>query len=221
MAPGVVMALVAAAAPGAPVFTLVTQQAGINARFTPNGYPGENSVQTGGVAVGDFNNDGWPDVFIPQGGTGPDKLYINQQDGTFADEAFAWGAARWTRTAGMAVGDFDNDGYLDLYLVNYGDFPFPVATGKSVLYRNLGPDANGQFRFEDVAAQAGVNDIFGVVGGMGATFGDMDLDGDLDLFVSTWINSPGGNRLYENNPRHRPASAQPGEQPPRVYAQLR
>lgn len=199
MAPGVVMALAAAAAPGAPVFTLVTQQAGINARFTPNGYPGENSVQTGGVAVGDFNNDGWPDVFIPQGGTGPDKLYINQQDGTFADEAFAWGAARWTRTAGMAVGDFDNDGYLDLYLVNYGDFPFPVATGKSVLYRNLGPDANGQFRFEDVAAQAGVNDIFGVVGGMGATFGDMDLDGDLDLFVSTWINSPGGNRLYENN----------------------
>lgn len=182
----------------APVFTLMTEQAGITARFEPNGYPGENSIQTGGVAVADFNNDGWPDVFIPQGGTGPDRLYINQQDGTFADEGAAWGLTRRLRAAGMAVGDYDNDGYQDLFVVSYGDVPFPLATGKSVLYRNLGPDDQGQFRFEDVAEQAGVNEVADLVAGMGATFGDMDLDGDLDLFVAAWIFNTGGNRLFEN-----------------------
>lgn len=183
----------------APVFTLVSDRAGIDARFNPNGYPGENSIQTGGVAVADFNNDGWPDLFIPQGGTGPDRLYINQQDGTFADEAAAWGLTRRLRAAGMAVGDYDNDGYQDLFVVSYGDFPFPLNTTSNVLYRNLGPDALGQFRFEDVAAEAGVNRVSDLVAGTGATFGDMDLDGDLDLYVSAWIVNTGGNRLFENN----------------------
>lgn len=194
---GAVLAL-AGASHAAPVFRLVTSEAGIDARFNPNGYPGENSIQTGGAAVADFNNDGWPDVFIPQGGTGPDRLYINRQDGTFEDQAAAWGIGRWTRTAGMAAGDYDNDGYVDLFLVSYGDFPFPTAVGKCVLYRNLGPDDQGQFRFEDVATQAGVNRPADRVAGMGATFGDMDLDGDLDLFVSSWIYNTGGNRLFEN-----------------------
>lgn len=185
----------------APRFTLVTQAAGMsNATFIPNtGYPAENAIQAGGVGVGDFNNDGWLDLFVPSGGTGPDKLYINRGDGTFVDEGAAWGVNKWSRAAGVAVGDFDGDGYLDLYVVNYGDFPFPAAVGRSKLYRNLGPDANGQWRFVDVAQQAGVANVFGVIGGMGAAFGDYDLDGHLDLFVSTWISFPGGNRLFRNN----------------------
>lgn len=192
---------VALAGAGEPRFSLVTQAAGLNnATFIPNsGYPGENGIQAGGVSVGDFNNDGWPDLFVPSGATGPDKLYINQRDGTFVNEAPAWGISRWTRSAGSAVGDFDNDGLLDLFVVNYGDFPFPPAVGRCVLYKNLGPDAGGQWRFQDVGAQAGVNNVFGVVGGMGAAFGDYNLDGHLDLFVSTWIFHPGGNRLFRNN----------------------
>jgi len=189
----------AALAPAAPVFTMVNDQAGIDTSFNPNTYPGGTSLMSGGAAVADFNNDGWQDIFIPQGGTGPDRLYINQQDGTFADEGAAWGITRRLRSAGMAVGDFDNDGYQDLFVVNYGDFPLPPAPGESVLYRNTGPDAQGQFRFEDVAEQAGVNEISDLVAGMGATFGDMDLDGDLDLFVSAWTFDTGGNRLFENN----------------------
>jgi hypothetical protein len=182
-----------------PRFTLVTPQAGINAQFLPVGYPGENSVQTGGIGVGDFNNDGWPDLYLPSGGTGPDKLYINQGNGTFADRAGAWGVNRWRRAAGVAVGDYDNDGYLDLYVVSYGDAPGSIGVGRSVLYRNQGPDASGNWRFVDVASQAGVATVSSVVDGMGAAFGDMDLDGDLDLFVSSWIFSPGGNRLFRNN----------------------
>ena len=194
-------ASVAAASGPTPVFRLVTQEAGLsNATFIPNtGYPGENAIQTGGVAVGDFNNDGLPDLFVPSGGTGPDKLFINRGDGTFVDEGAAWGVNRWTRSAGVAVGDFNNDGLLDIFAVNYGDFPFPPAVGRCVLYENQGPDASGQWRFADVAVEAGVNNVFGVVGGMGAAFGDFDLDGDLDLFVSTWIFHPGGNRLFRNN----------------------
>tara|TARA_R110000782_G_scaffold210192_1_gene298287 strand:- start:6714 stop:8504 length:1791 start_codon:yes stop_codon:yes gene_type:complete len=192
---------VSVAGAGEPRFTLVTQPAGLsNATFIPSaGYPGENGIQAGGASVGDFNNDGWPDLFVPSGGTGPDKLYINQQDGTFRDEAPAWGINRWTRAAGSAVGDFDNDGLADLFVVNYGDFPFPAGVGRCLLYKNLGPDADGRWRFQDVATQAGVNTVFGVTGGMGAAFGDYDLDGDLDLFVSTWIFHPGGNRLFRNN----------------------
>lgn len=182
-------------------FTLVTQQAGLaNSNFIPApGYPPENAIQTGGASVGDFNNDSWPDLFLPAGGTGPDRLFINQRDGTFRDEAAAWGVDRRTRSAGSAVADFNNDGLVDLFIVNYGDFPGPAGPGRCILYQNLGPDAEGQWRFADVAAQAGVNEVLPVSGGMGAAFGDYNLDGHLDLFVSTWIFEPGGNRLFRND----------------------
>ncbi|MEM9373446.1 MAG: CRTAC1 family protein [Planctomycetota bacterium] len=195
----IAIAALAGGASAAPVFTLVNEQAGIDTRFVPNGYPGDTALQSGGAAVADFNNDGWPDLFLPQGGTGPDRLYINQQDGTFSEEGAAWGLTRRLRSAGVAVGDFDNDGYQDLFVVNYGDFPFPPNLTSNVLYRNLGPDEQGRFRFEDVASEAGVTQVADLVAGTGATFGDMDLDGDLDLFVSSWVVNAGGNRLFENN----------------------
>lgn len=74
-----------------PAFSDQTHDAGINVRFRANGYA--NFDYTGGGAVGDFNNDGWQDLFAPSGGADnvPDLLYINNGDGTFTDRAQEWG----------------------------------------------------------------------------------------------------------------------------------
>ena len=98
-------------------------------------------------------------------------------------------------SAGGAVGDYDNDGDVDLFITSHGYNGVP-GPGQHRLYRNEGD------HFVDVAAAAGVNLTSPVVGdGFGATFGDYDLDGDLDLFVTGWkfFPDPGyGNRLFRN-----------------------
>ncbi len=144
-----------------------------------------------GVAAGDFNRDGFQDLFVLGGSLGVDKLYINNGDGTFTDQAAAWGVDRTLRSTGVSVGDYNNDGWLDVYITTVGTPGVPY-TAANVLYRN-----NGDGTFTDVAAAAGVdvssadqNDAFG------STFGDYDLDGDLDLFVTGWY---GGNVLFINN----------------------
>ncbi|MFI4898262.1 MAG: FG-GAP-like repeat-containing protein [Phycisphaerales bacterium JB059] len=178
-------------------FTDITLQAGVDHVYAcAEGYPGMHHQMVGGVVVADFNNDGWPDLFAPTGGVEPDRLYINQQDGTFADEAPAWGIDQRRRTAGLAVGDVNRDGWVDLFVVSYGDVPGAPGPTHSRLFLNR---ANGGARtFEEVGSAAGVSRVSQVTDGMGACFGDYDLDGDLDLFVSAWINAPGGNRLFRN-----------------------
>src|SRR5262249_15855192 len=126
----------------------------------------------------------YQDLFLPSGGgsNGMDRLYINQGDGTFVDEAGTWGVAPAHYGLGVAVGDYDADGYIDLFEASSG-------LGLNKLYHNL--SGRG---FSNTAWGAGVpglaNDSFG------ASFGDYDLDGDLDLFV-TGFNSH-KNRLYQN-----------------------
>ena len=157
-----------------------------------------NFQYSGGGAVGDFNRDGWMDVFVISGGLGnvPDFLFINQGDGTFVEQGVAWGLTTIHRGKSVCVGDFDSDGWQDLYVTSAG--PIGInAPGHHKLYRN-----NGDGSFTNVAAQAGV--AFADPAAESAwtsTFGDYDLDGDLDLFVGGFAGAPSNTeqRLFRNN----------------------
>jgi enediyne biosynthesis protein E4 len=135
-----------------------------------------------GVAIFDYDNDGWPDIFVVNGTTldaspsasGPtNHLYRNNHDGTFTDVTEKAGLHHTGWGQGVCVGDYDNDGYEDLYVTYYG---------KNVLYHN-----NGDGTFSDVSAKAGV-DGTGKVWGSGCAFVDYDRDGKLDLMVATYVD---------------------------------
>lgn len=192
--------LCVSASAGDPFYTLVNQETGIHAVTIPAlGFTGQQDRTAGGMSVGDFNNDGWPDLFIAGLGTVADMLFINQQDGTFVDEAELYGIAYKHYGFGSAVGDVNNDGLPDMYVVSFGPAGVQATVGKNLLYINNGPDKNGQYSFSEQAEERGVNDVYTIVGGKGACFGDIDLDGDLDLYVATWGFTPGGNRIFEND----------------------
>jgi hypothetical protein len=203
---GLLAGLLAAAPAGAQTtFSDQTTAAGIAVSLDPADDAPE--VETwGGACIGDFNDDGWPDIFLAGGGDTTDKLFLNQQDGTFTDAAADWALTDLYRGNGCAVGDYDNDGDQDLFVNSAGDLPSSEPTdGQQRLYRNDGGV------FTEVGAAAGVT--YAVSSSvafypMGAAFGDYDLDGDLDLHVNTWVNArdanndpatTDGNRLFRNN----------------------
>ena len=135
----------------------------------------------GGVAVFDYDNDGWMDILLINGSTIEDvragkchfsKLYRNNHDGTFTDVSAKAGLNHCGWGFGVAVGDYDNDGWEDVY-ITYLD--------GGVLYHN-----NGNGTFTDVTAKAGV----GNPGrwGTSAAFGDYDSDGYLDLYVVNYVD---------------------------------
>ena len=116
-------------------FTDVSAQSGVNHVYAcADGYPGMHHQMVGAVVVADFDNDGWPDLFAPAGGVEPDRLYINQRDGTFEDRAGAWGLDQRRRTGGVAVGDVNKDGWIDLFVVSYGDAPGAPGPGSCRLF---------------------------------------------------------------------------------------
>jgi hypothetical protein len=134
-----------------------------------------------GVAIFDYDNDGWPDIFIVNGttlegfpgGKGPSNyLYRNNHDGTFSDVTLKAGliAAGWGQ--GVCVGDYDNDGWEDLYVTYYG---------KNRLYHNK------QGVFTEVAEKSGVTGS-GKAWGTGCAFVDYDRDGRLDLMVANYVD---------------------------------
>ncbi len=179
-------------------FSDQTSSAGLDHHFSCHlGLAGMCDM-TGAVAVGDFNADGWPDLFALGGSGGaPDALYLNQQDGTFVESAAAWGIARQHAGQGIAVGDVDGNGLDDLFITSLGDPSLPTV-GQHLLYLNQGG------AFIEMADALGVStSATQVPDGFGATFGDIDLDGDLDLFVTGWTSgatlAAPGNHLYRND----------------------
>src|SRR5258708_7241110 len=135
-----------------------------------------------GVAIFDYDNDGWPDIFIvngttlegfPAGKAPTNHLYHNNHDGTFTDVTEKTGLARTGWGQGVCVGDYDNEGWEDLYVTYYG---------KNVLYHN-----NGNGTFTDVSDKAGVAGS-GKAWGTGCAFGDYDRDGHLDLMVANYVD---------------------------------
>jgi hypothetical protein len=165
-------------------FTDVAQKAGLAAPIVFGGVNTKKYIleTTGtGVAVFDYDNDGWPDIFIVNGtnfdttsASAPTShLYHNNHDGTFTDVTQKSGLTRTGWGQGVCVGDYDNDGWEDLYVTYYG---------KNVLYHN-----NGDGTFSDVSEKSGVAGS-GTAWGNGCAFVDYDRDGHLDLFVSNYVD---------------------------------
>lgn len=148
-----------------------------------------------GGTVGDFDRDGDQDVYVPVGGNSPDRLFINNGNGTFTDQAAAWGIATAHRGTAATVADFDGDGWLDLFVTSLGPAGANQA-GAHKLYKNV----NGT-GFTDVASSMGVEFSSPTIpDGWGGAFGDYDLDGDLDLCVAGWFNANNdSNRVFRND----------------------
>ncbi len=134
-------------------------------------------IMGGGAALFDMDNDGWLDLYLVQSGSvvapqnGGNRLYRNRGDGTFEDVTQASGAGAGGYGMGVAAGDFDNDGFTDLYVTNLG---------QNVLLKN-----DGHGHFVDVTARAGVASRGWSTS---AAFFDYDGDGALDLFVAHYLN---------------------------------
>ncbi len=172
-------------------FRDVTQQAGI--RFVHNnGAFGKKFLPETlgpGVAFIDYDNDGWPDIFFVNGMDWPGhaskhstpKLYHNNHDGTFTDVTHKAGLdAVEMFGMGVAVGDFDNDGYDDLFVTAYG---------QSHLFHN-----NGNGTFTDVTQKAGFGGVQEF--STGAAWVDYDKDGRLDLVVANYVQWTPETDLY-------------------------
>jgi hypothetical protein len=190
---GVVVALGSLAGAQVLTFTEVSEETGIV--IDQANAPGMlQSYAIAGGAVGDFNNDGWQDLFVMAGGLEPDRLYINNADGTFTDLAAAWGVAKTHYGVSATCADFNNDGWMDISVSSQGPSDAAPAQGKNILYRN-----NGNGTFTDIAESAGVAFRVAAADSFATAFGDYDNDGDLDMFSTAYTLVRQGNRLFRNN----------------------
>ncbi|MEO0420939.1 MAG: CRTAC1 family protein [Pseudomonadota bacterium] len=180
-----------------PAFSEQTSAAGLDFVHSPIADIEVGGEMHGGATIADFNGDGWPDIFAVGGGGTADVLYLNNGDGTFTDRAAEWGLTDLYRGNGAAAGDYDKDGDIDLFVTSHGDAGEVPTPGVHRLYRNTGTG------FEEVAQQAGVKALGDQPDGFGPAFGDYDLDGDLDLWVSGWWfdaeQQLPRSRLYRND----------------------
>ena len=164
-------------------FTDVTRASGIDFHLTCGSLDKRYIMDSmcGGVAAFDFDNDGWLDLYFVNGSTledmhagkcDPGKLYRNNHDGSFTDVTAKSGLNRCAWGFGVAVGDYDNDGWEDLYV---------AYLNGGALFHN-----NHDGTFTDVTAKSGVDN--GGRWGTSVAFGDYDNDGNLDLYVTNYVD---------------------------------
>jgi enediyne biosynthesis protein E4 len=172
-----------AGASTAPLFVDVTRAAKIDFHLTCGSHEKLYIVETqcGGAAAFDYDNDGWMDILLVDGSTvedyragkcHPPRLYHNNHDGTFTDVSAKSGLNFCGWGYGVAIGDYDNDGWEDIYITGFNH---------SALYRN-----NHDGTFTDVTAKAGVANADRW--GTSAAFGDYDNDGNLDLYMANYVD---------------------------------
>src|SRR5258705_12056541 len=178
---------------GDDTFTDVSEQAGVS-----------HSMRGMGLAVGDFNNDGWPDMYVT--GYGASKLYRNNGNGTFTDVTRRAGVDNTLWGTSSAFFDYDNDGYLDLYVCNYlaydeSNLPCTFYDGKPYcLIQNFKGSSSRLFHnnrdgtFTDVTDRTKITNPRGK--GLGVLALDYDNDGRMDIFQA---NDAAANFLYHNN----------------------
>jgi enediyne biosynthesis protein E4 len=165
------------------LFADVTHAAGIDFHLTCGSGKKLYIIETqcGGAAALDYDNDGWMDILLVDGSTladyktgkcHPPRLYHNNHDGTFSDGSAKSGLNFCGWGYGVAIGDYDNDGWQDVYITGFHG---------SALYHN-----NHDGTFTDVSAKAGVTNADGW--GTSAAFGDYDNDGNLDLYVANYVD---------------------------------
>ncbi len=166
-------------------FLNVAKEAGLNAKTIFGGeHKNKYLLETTGcgVAFYDYDNDGWLDIFLvngwrlegfPKGQEPSSHLFKNNRDGTFTDVTVKAGLVHSGWGQGVCVGDYDNDGFDDLFVTYFG---------KNVLYHN-----NGNGAFTDVSEKSGVAGT-GKRWNSGCAFVDYDRDGRLDLFIANYID---------------------------------
>lgn len=166
-------------------FQDIAAKAGLTARHVTGAqFEKKYIIETtgSGVALFDYDNDGWLDIFLvngttlegfPKGQEPANHLYRNNKNGTFTDVTEKANLARSGWGQGACVGDFDNDGYDDLFVTYWG---------QNALYRNAGKSG-----FTDVTEKAGLLHK-SARWGTGCSFIDFDKDGDLDLFVANYVD---------------------------------
>lgn len=182
---------------GAASFTDVTHAAGVDyVQMEPEPERPANwpSTMSGGATVADYDQDGWPDLFVTRL-QAPDILYRNRGDGSFEDVTAVAGLSEWNlRSNGAAFGDVDNDGDLDLYVTTIDDYRF-------YLFVN-----DGQGHFDEQALIRGAAVESGEPHfGFSVAMGDFDRDGWLDIHTTEWrraalvsVGAPSHARLLRN-----------------------
>jgi cytochrome c peroxidase len=150
-------------------------------------YDMQFKVMSGGVAAGDYDGDGWTDLYVVRAAAGSNLLFRNLGDGTFAEVGQAAGVDYSGNYNAPVFADYDGDGDLDLFVAG-------ISGTRPILANN-----DGTGRFEDITEAAGLlidRNTFS------SSFGDYDRDGDLDLFTAHWdlqVQTPASQHLWRNN----------------------